>query len=56
MRLTAESQLKYFTLTLESASEVLEGDDAVNNAPHLVFDLYKKVREMSDRYASSVPG
>ncbi|KAJ3258354.1 hypothetical protein HK103_003642 [Boothiomyces macroporosus] len=56
VRLTAESQLKYFTLTLESASEVLEGDDAVNNAPHLVFDLYKKVREMSDRYASSVPG
>ncbi|KAJ2993733.1 hypothetical protein HDV02_002096 [Globomyces sp. JEL0801] len=52
VRLTAESQLKYFVLTLEDSGDVLEGDEAINTASHFVFDLYQKVRVMAERLST----
>jgi hypothetical protein len=56
VRLTAESQLKYFVLSLEDISDLLGTDDAVKNAAGHVFRLYKIIRGMGDRYAEAVPG
>lgn len=56
VRLTAETQLKYFTLVLEDGGDVLGGDSAVANASHHVFQLYKTLRLMAERYAQSVAG
>ncbi|KAJ3300949.1 hypothetical protein HDV03_001573 [Kappamyces sp. JEL0829] len=56
VRLTAENQLKYFTLVLEDGGDVLGGDSAVANASHHVFSLYKTLRMMAERYAKSVGG
>ncbi|RKO83581.1 hypothetical protein BDK51DRAFT_50831, partial [Blyttiomyces helicus] len=56
VRLTAETYLKYFVLTLESNAEIIASDDAVNSASKMVFDLYKRLRLMDDRYARMVPG
>ncbi|KAH9270865.1 hypothetical protein BASA83_007018 [Batrachochytrium salamandrivorans] len=56
VRLTAESHLKYFVLTLEDASELLASHNAVENASKMVFELYKKVKVMHERYAKLVPG
>ncbi|KAJ8328778.1 hypothetical protein QVD99_004525 [Batrachochytrium dendrobatidis] len=56
VRLTAENHLKYFVLTLEDASELLASQNAVESASKLVFELYKKVKVMHERYAKLVPG
>ncbi|TPX67091.1 hypothetical protein SpCBS45565_g03990 [Spizellomyces sp. 'palustris'] len=56
VRLTAENYLKYFVLTLESASEEIASDVAVKSASKSVFELYKRVRVMDERYAKMVPG
>ncbi|KAI8927542.1 hypothetical protein BC831DRAFT_451831 [Entophlyctis helioformis] len=56
VRLTAESHLKYFVLTLEDMSDLLASENAVNSAAKLVFSLYKRVKLMDERYAKLVPG
>jgi hypothetical protein len=56
VRLTAESQLKYFVLSLEDVSDILGSDEAVKNASDHVFKLYKTIRKMGDRYSECVPG
>jgi hypothetical protein len=56
VRLTAECLLKHFVLALEDGGDVLGGDAAVANASHHVFQLYKTIRLMGERYAKSVPG
>lgn len=56
VRLTAENQLKYFVLNLEDSSDVLAADEAVVNGSHLVFQLYRTVKMMGERYAKSLPG
>jgi hypothetical protein len=56
VRLTAECMLKHFVLTLEDGGDVLGGDAAVSTASHHVFQLYKTIRLMGERYAESVPG
>jgi hypothetical protein len=54
--LTAECFLKYFVLCLEDRGDVLGADEAVQNASKHVFQLYKTIRLMSERYAKTVPG
>ncbi|RKO92860.1 hypothetical protein BDK51DRAFT_52625 [Blyttiomyces helicus] len=54
--LTTETYLKYFTLTLESNTEIIASDDAVNSASKVVFELYRRLRLMDKRYTRGVPG
>lgn len=56
VRLTAETYLKYFVLTLETTSDLLEQEDAVLNAGKAIFDLYRLVRMIDDKYVNLVPG
>ncbi|KAJ3022360.1 hypothetical protein HKX48_006394 [Thoreauomyces humboldtii] len=56
VRLTAETYLKYFVLTLESNTEHIASDTAVHSASKSVFDLYRRVKVMGERYAVKVPG
>jgi hypothetical protein len=56
VRLTAENHLKYFTLILEDGGDILGGDAAVSTASHHVFELYRTLRLMAERYARSVAG
>ena len=56
VRISAESFIKFFVLTLESRNEIITSDQAVASASKVVFDLYRKVREMDERYAKLIPG
>ena len=56
VRLTAETYLKYFVLTLENHTETIASDQAVRTASKTVFALYKRLRIMDERYAKLVPG
>ncbi|KAJ3136796.1 hypothetical protein HDU90_002361 [Geranomyces variabilis] len=56
VRLTSEQYLKYFVLTLESNTEHISSETAVETASKSVFDLYRRVKVMDARYAKLVPG
>ena len=56
VRLTAELQLKHFILTLEDSGDILSREEAVKSGSKVVFEFYKRVRLMNDRYAKIVPG
>ncbi|KAI8903699.1 hypothetical protein DFJ77DRAFT_429222 [Powellomyces hirtus] len=56
VRLTSEQYLKYFVLTLESNTEIISSEVAVTSASRSVFDLYRRVKVMDERYAKMVPG
>lgn len=56
VRLNAELQLKYFALVLEDGADIIGADAAVASASHFVFELYRNVRVMAERYAKSFPG
>lgn len=55
VRLTAETNLRYFVLTLESNQEMIASDDAVENASSTVFELFRKVREIDEKYGRLTP-
>jgi hypothetical protein len=55
VRLTAETFIKYFVLTLESNRDLFSSDEAVQENSKIVFDLYKKLLAMDRRYGKLVP-
>lgn len=55
VRLTAETYIKYFILTLESNRDIISSDEAVEHASKTVFSLYKKLLSMDRRYGKLVP-
>jgi hypothetical protein len=56
VRLTAETYLKCLVATLEGHVETITSDEAVKCASKGIFNLYKKLRTMDERYAKLVPG
>ncbi|KAJ3123539.1 hypothetical protein HK098_001842 [Nowakowskiella sp. JEL0407] len=54
-KLTAETYLKYLVLTLENHVELFVTDFAVENASSSVFELYRRVRDLDEKYAKLVP-
>jgi hypothetical protein len=49
-RLSAETNLKYFVLTLESYTDIISSDEAVENVPDRIFKLFTQVRSMDEKY------
>ncbi len=49
-RLSAETNLKYFVLTLESYTDIISSDEAVENVPDRIFELFTQVRRMDEKY------
>ncbi|KAI9206279.1 uncharacterized protein BJ171DRAFT_579788 [Polychytrium aggregatum] len=55
VRLTAETYLKFFMLTLESHVEEIESDNSVQHAAKSVFALYKRLKAMDVRFVALAP-
>ncbi|KAI8819033.1 uncharacterized protein EV422DRAFT_498416 [Fimicolochytrium jonesii] len=56
VRHTTEIYLKYYVLTLESTTETISSDAAVTSGSKMVFELYRQVKVMDERYAKIAPG
>ncbi|KAJ3124134.1 hypothetical protein HK098_001360 [Nowakowskiella sp. JEL0407] len=55
-KVTADSYLKYFILCIEQHVEMFASEEIARTASKAMFDLYKRIKRLDDRYSKLVPG